>query len=269
MYNVRIREFLTAKLPPQDPHKPPRLVSLGKLMTEARGLGSSLLLEVQDRKEHAEKTRALVKCLSSKLGVREDLVRMSLTTLPQLQFDAASLRRLALKFLQNKSYLKKGKLLPVWDNQDPVWTVLSVRDIRKPSHKTTKPSREVEVIGLTGPLAGDVWVFTYPVSYLRWLAKEIGFPKYEKAHERDLFRMRAFGLMGAQSKSHPSVTVMKFVATSTLKKQNRRLAVTRLEKNCQQKTYSCATCFKGIDQCLLACRKHTKTYGSKDNGKEE
>ena len=162
------------------------------------------------------------------------------------------LKHLIMKLRQNKGYLEAGATIPRWTGTPPVWSVVKIEDL-KVIRLRDLPFAKLEVHALTGVLAGETHWLVLPIKYVRWLAKEIGYPRYEKAHERELVGMVTWARL--EMTRFGRTTIAKVSPTSGQSNHNRELANARLNKNCSNRQMSCYRCPLGLDSCDLATRR--------------
>jgi hypothetical protein len=198
--------------------------------------------------------------LRSRLGLsHEDLpaLRCSLEEMlePNQVLSQRVLKHMILNLMQNKDYLFQNQTIPKWAGYPPVWSLVKVED-QTLMHIKDIPFVRLDTHCLTGILAGEEHQVVLPIKYVRWVAKEMGFPKYEKAHERDIVGMVSFIRM--ELTKHGRISFGKVCPTSGHLEHNRALAKARLNKTCKYKTMTCVACPLGLDRCALACRQHTK-----------
>jgi len=174
---------------------------------------------------------------------------------PQQVLTKSVLKMILLKMLQNKHYFLQNETIPRWAGQPPVWTVIKVENA---DYLTIKEISflKVEAHALTGNLAGEMHHVVLPIRYVRWLVKEMGYPRYERAHEKEIVGMVSWVRM--ETTNHGRTTFGKAKPSSSQEAYNRKLARARIEKDCPYKTMSCYNCPFGLERCGLATRQKTK-----------
>jgi hypothetical protein len=198
--------------------------------------------------------------LRSRLGLSHaDLpaLRASLEELiePKQLLGEKVLKHIILKFMQNKEYIMQNQTIPKWTGYPPVWSMIKIED-EQIIHIKEIPFARLDIHCLTGIVAGERHQILLPIKYVRWVAKEMGFPKYEKAHERDVVGMVSF--IRLELTKNGRMSFGKVSPTSGHLEHNRGLARARLNKDCAFKTLSCVYCGLGMDKCPLATRRKTK-----------
>ena len=175
-----------------------------------------------------------------------------------------TLKGIILKFQQNKEYLERGEVIPRWGGQDPVWTIMKVEDASTIKLKEV-PFVRLEAHTLTGIVAGETHYIVLPIKYVRWLIKEMGYPKYEKAHEKEIVGM--LSMIKLEVTKYGRTTIAKVKTSSNHATHNRELAKARINKQCLFRKIPCCRCDYGRDKCVLACRKVTKEvqYGESES----
>jgi len=173
----------------------------------------------------------------------------------KLELDKDSIRRVMFRVLVNAEYLQRGEVIPVWPGSPPVWTVIRAIGVDYEAIKERKYVR-LTIKALANIVAGDTFSMLLPVKYVRWLAKEMGYPAYERAHEREIMGMASHAVLALNK--HGGPTLSRVRPSSSQADANRKLARARLEKDCKHKTRQCWACPMGVDQCRLACRRWTE-----------
>ena len=250
--------FIGDLIPDNSP-EPPKGVRVGILVKSAvrhaAALESLTGRKITDPAVFEQLVKKLAKIFRADLSA----VRISLEIFlgGQQELSSKMLVRIMLKFLQNQHYLRQNLAIPNWEAKAPAWSVLSVRDIDEFHTADKRRLCKLQVACLTGICAGDYMEFVFAPGYLKWMAKEVGFPAYEPVHERDIFRMKFWAKLGT-GKDGCSRAITKLAASSSQKTKNRRLAKARLEKQCKFVQVSCPACLMGLDRCELACRNKTR-----------
>lgn len=198
------------------------------------------------------------------MEVLDCTVSMILGTVRRL--DKVALRLILNRIVMNADYLARGEVIPRWVGVPPIWTVLKIYDVGQERIKD-RPYTSLYVRTMTNVVAGNRYRMLVPGRYARWAAKEMGYPRYEKAHERELMGMVSNVVLGVNVHGHTTISRIK--PSSSQEDHNRSLARARLEKDCKFRTRSCCTCPYGLDRCGLACRRKTLIKETPDdNGKQ-
>ncbi len=262
---------------PDTSPEPPKGVRVGALVKTAVRHAQSLEFLTGRKISEATVFEELAKKLAKIFRADLSAVRVTLEVFlgGVQELDSKMLVRIMLKFLQNQHYLRRDLAIPKWEPGAPTWTIMSVKDIVDFKTADHRKLLKLQVACLTGICAGDYMEFVFAPGYLKWMAKEVGFPAYEPVHERDIFRMKFWAKLGV-GKDGRSAAITKLAASSSQKTKNRNLAKARLEKQCKFILISCPACDRGLDQCELACRNKTiirevddvQTEGQTDAGSD-
>ena len=151
----------------------------------------------------------------------------------------------------NRGYILNGETVPRWSGKPDIWTVAGFTEVTEVRIKD-RPFAVLHLACHHGVAAGDEYRIMTTVKYARWLAKEIGYPRYERAHERDLGGMAAWVKLTVTR--HGRTALAAAEATELQQERNRRLARARMAKRCALRTVACHMCRLGRDKCPLACR---------------
>lgn len=187
----------------------------------------------------------------------ESLIRCSLEELlpPGQPLTKQTIKGVLLKFdWCAPLYFPEGRYIPRWTGDPPVWAAVKIEDLTNVRIRN-KMFAELRIHSLAGATAGETHDVVLPIKYVRWLVKEMGFPRYEKAHERDVVGMVCWARLETTRYGRVSVGVVK--PTGGQLDANRKLAKARLNKNCARRTVCCVTCPLGMDRCPLATRRST------------
>ena len=169
---------------------------------------------------------------------------------PMEEWDIHHIAKFAIRLLANRGYLDRGEVIPPWD-RSPVWTALFFSGVKDVDMADGRKIVKVYMTALTGLPAGTELETVVSWKAASWIAKELGFPRFEKAHRRDLVGMVGFTLVDGSA----SVRIEKIAPSSSQKTANRKLAKARLEKDCPRVKISCVECPEIISRCPLATRR--------------
>jgi hypothetical protein len=123
-------------------------------------------------------------------------LEFSMQHLHGLVLDEGTLHGFLSWVMENRDYLARGEGIPLWTGEPPVWACLRVID------GVVEKIRDVQILRLvlksySGVTAGNYIELRVSPKYTRWLVKEMGYPKYGRAHELEIVGSVFWGLLGA------------------------------------------------------------------------
>ena len=178
------------------------------------------------------------------------LLELSLGHLAGEELSETSLYGLILWVMHNRRYLKAGEGIPVWDGRPPIWAAIRVVD-GVPEVLRDIPVLRLMLRSYTGVIAGQYLEIRLSPRYIRWLLKEIGYPRYSFVHEAEIVGSMFWALIGIGTSGRPRILAV--VVSSSMKSSNKTLFRERINKSCSQ-PIPCHRCQKTTAECGLACR---------------
>jgi hypothetical protein len=238
--------------------EPPKRLPLKRWLKEAARM-LVYFVEFYDQPFDGQVALDLCEAVRMRFGLSAksiDTIRCSILDMlgVTLVMDKVFIKTLILKMLQNKHYLEAGETIPKWVGSPEVWTVMKVDDVDFVT-MGTKTCTQLHINTLTGVVAGEHHNIVLPTKYVKYIMKEMGYPRYDKPHPREIMGMMAFVKLGTSHHGRTSITKVKPTSSQTI--YNRKKAKARINKNCTFKTTSCCNCLYGLDRCSLACRQRT------------
>jgi hypothetical protein len=170
--------------------------------------------------------------------------------------------RVAAAYLAgNHSKLAAGKPVRPWNGVEPVWAPVEVADVYR--HATNPKMYHLKLLSMAGPSAGCVVPQIVSDGFLRFMLREVGFPRYGKF---DCLEAMRVVFVCAMEVVKGRLMATTFKAPAPFKRHNRMLHAVRHGGCPRKRNTECAKCPAGLDICHGAVRIRTVEWGQCANG---
>jgi len=164
--------------------------------------------------------------------------------------------RIAFRVNGNIDSITSTTYLDTWKAPKvPEWAPVHVINVEKaPTHDPTKKYVRLFVLVLDGPAAGVVLTQRIPVTYVRYLLREIGLPKRKPLSEWEVYNTMFTAQIGLTDRAQTAM--LRFHVNTAQKKRNK--AYHEQRNDCPRKMLQfCDRCPFGLDQCPLAVKRES------------
>jgi len=168
--------------------------------------------------------------------------------------------RIVLFIGGNLQIIREDSVIPPGVSTAPVWGSVIVTSVKD---SDSYPGKVIILKVVYGIYSGSYITRYFSNKYIKYILREIGFPKYVSNSPEDIFDTRWSVLI---HNTHGRVELLKFTVSTSQKKYNKNLSKHRYQtRPCIYNKYlTCVACPRGLDMCEFALKNKTRRKQCKD-----